>query len=49
MGHDLVLWEMQVELQGHQNRELESDQLSTVHPKPLLQFLGGKRSGVLVM
>lgn len=39
MGHDLVLWEVQVELQGHQNGELKGDQLTSVHPKPLLQFI----------
>lgn len=49
MGHDLMLWEVQVKLQGHQNGELEGDQLSAVHPKPLLQFLDGKRSQLPIM
>ena len=39
VGHDLVLGQVQVELQRHQDGELEGDQLSAVHPEPLLQFL----------
>lgn len=37
--HDLVLRQVQVELQGHQHRELKGYQLPPVHTKPLLQFL----------
>lgn len=39
VGHNLVLWQVQVELQRHQDRELEGYQLSAVHSEPLLQFL----------
>jgi hypothetical protein len=39
VGHDLVLRQVQVELQGYKHRELKGYQLSPVHTKPLLQFL----------
>lgn len=39
VGHDLVLGQVQVELQRHQDRELKGDQLPAVHSEPLLQFL----------
>lgn len=47
VGHDLVLRQVQVELQRHQDGELEGDQLPAVHPEALLQFLweeNGRRS-----
>lgn len=43
MGHDLVLGQVQVELQRHEDGELEGYQLSAVHSEPLLQFLRGDR------
>lgn len=36
VGHDLVLRQVQVELQRHQDGELEGDQLPAVHPESLL-------------
>lgn len=42
VGHDLVFGQVQVELQRHQDRELEGYQLSAVHSEPLLQFLPEK-------
>lgn len=39
VGHDLVFRQVQVELQRHQDGELEGYQLSAVHSEPLLQFL----------
>lgn len=42
VGHDLVLRQVQVELQRHQDRELEGYQLSAVHAEPLFQFLPEK-------
>lgn len=39
--HDLVLRQVQVELQRHQDGELKGYQLSAVHSEPLLQFLWG--------
>lgn len=39
--HDLVLRQVQVELESHQDGELEGYQLSAVHSEPLLQFLWG--------
>lgn len=41
--HDLVFWQLQVELQRHQHRELEGYQLSAVHSEPLFQFLPEKK------
>lgn len=43
VGHDLVLGQVQVELQRHEDGELEGYQLSPVHSEPLLQFLWGDR------
>lgn len=43
VGHDLVLGQVQVELQRHEDGELEGYQLSPVHSEPLLQFLWGHR------
>lgn len=43
VGHDLVLGQVQVELQRHEDGELEGYQLSPVHPEPLLQLLWGDR------
>ena len=43
VGHDLVLRQVQVELQRHQDRELEGDQLSAVHSESLFQFLPEKQ------
>lgn len=46
VGHDLVLRQVQVELQRHQDGELEGDQLPAVHSEALLQFLReGNRGG----
>lgn len=42
VGHDLVFGKVQVELQRHQDRELEGYQLPAIHSEPLLQFLPGK-------
>lgn len=42
VGHDLVLWQVQVELQRHQDGELEGYELSAVHSEPLFQFLPEK-------
>lgn len=42
VGHDLVLRQVQVELQGYQDGELERDQLPAVHSEPFLQFLPGE-------
>lgn len=39
VGHDLVLGQVQVELQRHQDGELEGNQLTAVHSEALLQFL----------
>lgn len=39
VGHDLMLGQVQVELQCHQDRELEGYQLPAVHSEPFLQFL----------
>lgn len=46
VGHDLVLGQVQVELQRHQHGELEGDQLTAVHPKPLLQFLNQRETHI---
>lgn len=43
VGHDLVLWQVQVELQRHQDGELEGYELSAVHSEPLFQFLPEKK------
>lgn len=43
VGHDLVLRQVQVELQRHQDGELKSDELSAVHSEPFLQFLPGEK------
>lgn len=46
VGHDLVFRQVQVELQRHQDGELEGDQLPAVHSEALLQFLWeGNRGG----
>lgn len=42
MGHDLVLRQVKGKFQGHQHWELEGDQLSSVQPELLLQFLQQK-------
>lgn len=39
VGHDLVLRQVQVELQRHQDGELKGNQLTAVHSEALLQFL----------
>ena len=44
VGHDLVLGQMQVELQGHQHRELKGYELPAVHSELLFQFLKGVRT-----
>lgn len=45
VGHDLVLRQVQVELQRHQDGELEGDQLPAVHSEALLQFLWEENGG----
>lgn len=45
VGHDLVLRQVQVELQCHQDGELEGYQLTAVHSKALLQFLWEENEG----
>lgn len=44
VGHDLVLRQVQVELQRHQDGELEGNQLTAVHSEALLQFLWEENS-----
>lgn len=39
MGHDLMLWQVETELQGHQDGELEGDQFPPIQPELLFQFL----------
>lgn len=46
--HDLVLRQVQVELQRHQDRELEGDQFSAVHSEPLLKFVNQQLDLVLL-
>lgn len=45
VGHDLVLRQVQVELQRHQDGELKGNQLTAVHSEALLQFLWEENEG----